>query len=168
MPLLNREVMALPGSSSLVSSFLFLFFFLLCETSTLSSSTIVTSSSSFSSSAISSSEWTSPRSFVTEKDKRRKRLQFLKLQTSKYRRIRALKLDSIGLTVLQLERLVRLKNSLFFGFIHMPFIVASYWWFFTELRIRDVYPGSWIPEPKVKKAPDPGSGSATKYLIILN
>ncbi len=37
-------------------------------------------------------------------------------------------------------------------------------WAVLQLRIRDVYPGSWfssIPEPAVKKAPDPGSESAS-------
>jgi hypothetical protein len=44
-------------------------------------------------------------------------------------------------------------------------LALVYLLFITVLRIRDVYPGSGknlfrIPDPGVKKAPDPGSGSA--------
>jgi hypothetical protein len=35
--------------------------------------------------------------------------------------------------------------------------------------IRDVYPGSGsIPDPGIKKAPDPGSESATKLVVTLH
>ncbi len=45
-------------------------------------------------------------------------------------------------------------------------------WVHTVLRIRDVYPGSEFFHPKttksrVKKNPDPGSGTASKNLSIL-